>query len=79
MRDESDCTIFSGGVVKKLKHLTTSIRLDYHEFINSVEQTLFYAAQQAEASLDNYHPPTVLVRRSKVVSSPGSLSLSCIC
>ena len=55
--------IYSGGVVKKLKHLTMAIRLDYHEFINSVEQTLFYAAQQAEASLENYHPPTVLVRR----------------
>jgi hypothetical protein len=40
--------------------------LDYHEFINSVEQTLFYAAQQAEASLENYHPPTVLVSRMGV-------------
>ena len=70
--------IFSGGAVKKLKHLTTAIRLDYHEFINSVEQTLFYAAQQVEASLDNYYPPTVLVRTSKVASSPGSLIFSCI-
>lgn len=51
----------TGGIVRHLKHLTTAIRLDYHQFINDVEQTIFYAAQQVEAQLSDYHPPTVLV------------------
>ena len=54
-------SLYVGGVVRKLKHLTTAIRLDYHDFMNTVEQTLFYAAQQAEASLHDYEPKTLLV------------------
>ena len=55
------CTLTAGGVVRKLKHLTTAIRMDYHEFMNTVEETLFYAAQQAEASLHDYEPVTLIV------------------
>ena len=58
-----DCTytLAAGGVVRKLKHLTTAIRMDYHDFMNTVEETLFYAAQQAEASLHDYEPVTLIV------------------
>ena len=51
-------------MVNKLKHLTTAIRLDYYEFMNNVDETMFYAAQQAETALEDYQPVTLLVSGS---------------
>ena len=56
------CPLLSpDDVVRRLKHLTTSIRLDYYQLMDDIEKTQFYAAQQVEAGLQNYQPQRVVV------------------
>lgn len=64
------CFFIIGDVVNQLQHLTTSLKLDYYQFIEDYDQTFFYTAQQMEAGLKDYVPQIVLVRREGEGRSP---------
>ena len=70
----------SDDVVHKLKHLTSSIRLDYYQLMDDIDRARFYTAQQVEAGLPNYQPQRIVVRKlwSRIVGYIRVLYL-CVC
>jgi len=57
----SSVLLFVDDIVRKLKHLTSTIRLDYYRFMDDIERIQFFTAQQKEAGLRNYTPQTLVV------------------